>query len=210
MIRQILRDDRGAGAAEFALVLPLLMLLTLGAIDFGRYMWETNEAKKAVQYGVRWAVVTDPVEGAINESFLGKALPGGGNLTQGDLIPESMFGEVVCTNAGCSCTVAPCLSSGSSFNFPAFVSIYDRMELIDPRLKIEELRVIYRGSGLGYAGNPNGPDLSPLVTVAIVDGSGDGTGRDFKPITGMLLFDFNMPNFQSTLTAEDLSGSDSN
>lgn len=47
------RDDRGAAAVEFALVMPLLLVLVFGIIDFGR-MWNmqidlTQAAREAVR-----------------------------------------------------------------------------------------------------------------------------------------------------------------
>ena len=36
-------------------------------------------------------------------------------------------------------------------------------------IEASNLIVEYRGSGLGYAGNPNGMDISPLVTVRLTD-----------------------------------------
>lgn len=203
MTMRILFSDRsGASAAEFALVLPLLMILTLGTIDVGRYMWEANEAKKATQYGARWAVVTDPVEGALlTESYVGKTI-GGVTLTQGDVIPAAGLGEITCTSTACSCTGA-CLTAASSHNSAAFNAIVARMQLMDPRVTPAEVRVRYSGSGLGFAGDPNGADVSPIVTVGI-------TGRQFRPVTAFLLTTVNMPDFRTSLTAEDFSGSDSN
>ena len=55
-MRRLLRDRTGSGAAEFSLVLPLLILLLLGMIDTGRYMWEYNRAEKATQMGARFSV----------------------------------------------------------------------------------------------------------------------------------------------------------
>lgn len=49
--------DRGSALVEFALVSPLLLLVLLGAIDFGRVSYEamalTNGARAGVQYGAQ-------------------------------------------------------------------------------------------------------------------------------------------------------------
>ena len=42
--RHLLRDEGGASAAEFALVLPLLLILLFGTIDVGRYVWSLSQA----------------------------------------------------------------------------------------------------------------------------------------------------------------------
>lgn len=44
-----LRDERGAAALEFALVLPILIMLVMGIIEFSR----AYNAKEALQYAVR-------------------------------------------------------------------------------------------------------------------------------------------------------------
>jgi hypothetical protein len=52
--RRSLKEERGVALAEFALVLPLLMLLLLGMVDFGKAftMWtdETHLANQAARY----------------------------------------------------------------------------------------------------------------------------------------------------------------
>ena len=49
------RRRRGASAVEFAVILPVLMLLVLGAVDFGRfastYIAVTNAARAAAAFG---------------------------------------------------------------------------------------------------------------------------------------------------------------
>ena len=55
-------DRRGAVAVEFALVLPLLMLLVFGIIDFGRAYYTLNQVISAVREGARYAaVLEDPL-----------------------------------------------------------------------------------------------------------------------------------------------------
>jgi Flp pilus assembly protein TadG len=38
MIRRLLQDRSGSSAAEFAMVLPLLLVLLFGLIDTGRFL----------------------------------------------------------------------------------------------------------------------------------------------------------------------------
>ena len=86
------RDERGATAAEFAMVLPLLLLFLLGILDVGRLMWEYNRAEKATQMGVRRAVVTEMVLGDGFEDY-SFALSGG--ILAGNPVPASSFQEAV-------------------------------------------------------------------------------------------------------------------
>lgn len=205
MMSRLLQDRTAASAAEFALVLPLLLLLLLGMIDAGRWLWTYNRGEKAVQMGVRFAVVTDPVTSGLNSSYLGV-----GGLTQGDAIPASDFGKVTCTGGGtvasptvsCSCTTSPCPALGTADN-TAFKNLFDRLRAFMPETAPSNVKVIYSSSGLGYAGNPTEPDLSPLVTLEV-------SGLQFTPISGFLLTSFAMPTFTTSLTAEDEIGADSN
>lgn len=204
-VADLLRDTRGAGAAEFALVVPLLILLIFGVIDGGRYLWEVNRVKKATQMGVRFAVVTNPVEGGLmTESYVGKTVTVGGvtrTLTQGDVIPREALGKITCTVDGCTTTGVGVTTP--SFNSAAFTAIVDRMQLFDGAIGDENVEVIYTGSGLGFAGDPNGSDIAPLVTVSLKD-------MTFTPIASLQLVDFNIPTASSSLTAEDFSGTVSN
>lgn len=201
---RLARDTRAASAAEFALVLPLLLLFLLGMLDVGRLMWTWNRAEKATQMGVRYAVATDMVPaGLATYSF---ATDGG--IPQGDPIPQSSFGGATCTSTGgtasCSCNSgATCPPLGTA-NDTAFDNIVDRMQAFLPELPDNNVTVEYGYSGLGYAGDPNGPDVAPLVSVRIVNMS-------FQPIT-LILFNaaITLPSFSAALTMEDGQGNVSN
>ena len=49
----ISKSDRGAAAVEFALVMPILLALVFGIIDFGRVYFTTSTLSHAAREGVR-------------------------------------------------------------------------------------------------------------------------------------------------------------
>ncbi len=52
----LLRGERGASLLEFALVLPLFMLLLFGAVDFGRAYYLSMEVAGAAQAGAVYGI----------------------------------------------------------------------------------------------------------------------------------------------------------
>ena len=198
---KLVRDQSASTAAEFGLVLPLLLLLLFGIIDTGRWIWTYNQAEKATQMGARFAVVANPITSGVATTYLGV-----GGLTQGDIIPASAFGKITCTDASCTCTTTPCPALGA-FTQQNFRNIVDRMKFFLPGLQYSNVSIEYSSSGLGYAGSPVLPDLSPLVTVKI---GTPATPYQFRPLTILAIRRVNMPPFTTTLSAEDLSGSVSN
>lgn len=196
MNRPLRLDRSGASAAEFALVLPLLLLFLFGIIDAGRYLWEVNKAEKATQVGARMAVVTDVIAGGLaTRNYVGTVV-GGVTLTQGDLIPAAALSTITCDRTTCTPTTG-------TVNTLAFDAIVTRMRNMKRDIAASNVRISYRGSGLGYAGDPNGMEISPLVTVEL-------TGAQFRPITTFLFTTLTLPAFRTTLTAEDSAGSQSN
>ena len=49
------RDRNGAGAAEMALVAPLLLILMFGSFEVGKFFWDEHLVTKAVRDGARFA-----------------------------------------------------------------------------------------------------------------------------------------------------------
>jgi Flp pilus assembly protein TadG len=54
-----LRNERGAALVEFALVVPLLMLMMCATIDFGLAVYTLNNLTAAVREGGRYAATLD-------------------------------------------------------------------------------------------------------------------------------------------------------
>lgn len=197
------RDRNGAGAAEFALILPIFIIFVVGIIDAGRYAYEFNRGEKATQIGVRMAVVTNPL---VNEltgySYTGRTV-GSVVLNQGDRIPADALGTITCASTGCTCASGTCLTGSTlTLNQTNFDALLLRVQQIYPKAAAADLRVDYTGSGLGYAGNPTGMDVAPFVTVRILN----------QTFRSYLLFGatMNFPDFAYTLTMEDGAGTQFN
>ena len=159
-----------------------------------------------LQAGARVAAVTQIIpSGLASKSYVGEVV-GGVTLTQGDVIPASALPTITCSKSGgavsCSCPSCSGLTL-TPYNATGWNSIISQMQNMYPGIADTNVTVEYRGSGVGYAGDPGGMDVSPLVTVRLKQ-------LTFRPITGFLLATMTMPEFATTLTAEDAVGTVSN
>ena len=192
------RDTNGVSTAEFAMVVPVMLLLMLGTIDVGLYAWSINQAEKATQTGARWAVATDMVaSGLVDYSF---AVDGG--IPQGTIVPASAFPGLTCDESSCTC--AGSCNFPTTINSAAFTNIVTRMQDIKADIRSSDVTIDYEYSGLGFSGDPNGPDVAPIVTVKLED-------QTYQPITlAVIGVTLDLPDYRYSLTSEDSEGSFSN
>ena len=85
-------DDRGAAAVEMALVLPILLVLVFGIIDFGFLFNAQVSLTQATREGVRLGAVGEApsvaaMEARMQEAYLGFA---------GDGAPVALGGSAAC------------------------------------------------------------------------------------------------------------------
>lgn len=188
---RIIRDQRGISSVEFAIVCSLFFLIVLGIIDFSRAMWEWNAAAKATQFGVRLAVVSDMVSIKMRD-FSGV----GAGIKAGKTVPLLTTGTetVICNSAGCNGSA----DTTTSFNAAAFAAIVARMQTRYSSIGPENVEIVYEHIGMGFSGNPIGPDIDPAVTVRL-------RNMTFIFVTPGLsgIFNITMPSFAATLTGED-------
>lgn len=185
------RDRRAAAGAEFALLSIVFAGIVLAIIDFNLAMFEYNAAEQACRVGVRYAVMNDIVApGVANWDSVGAGCVSGTSVPLDALSPN----PVVCNSSSCSGTF------GHDPNaYQAIVnemsSVYGRV-LSDPAVNVV---ITYENIGMGFCGNPNGPDIWPLTTVTL-----SGPTHDFvTPLVGALAtIEFTC---EATLTGEDFN-----
>lgn len=89
--------SRGAAAVEFALVLPLLMTLVLGMIEFGFLLFLNSAAAGAAREGARAAAISAQVADAVTvaESSYKDTTSRTGSATVSPAGPACIPGEAV-------------------------------------------------------------------------------------------------------------------
>lgn len=208
-LRKLWFDRSGATMVEATIVMPLLLTLLLGFVDFGYAFYQWNAANKAVQAGARLAQVSTPVPNGLPYETQTQS-----DLTKiGTPVPATTYNYICIANgagtASCSCATGyTCQSPGNgnpNANQAAFDFIYGGsssrpgMQAFLPNLEKSEVRIQYQSSGLGYWTRPDGP--VPTITVSIVNHP-----FQFFFLGGLLGFNnITMPSMLSTVTGEDLN-----
>ena len=203
--RRLIRDERGISCVEFVIVATVFFMLIFGIVDFSRAMWEWNAAAKATQFGARYAVVSDIVSIDYRDfSGLSVGLKAGDDMPLKDSGGNDMIAPIFCSDSdpgaglaiGCGTSLGGLAAAKA--NAVAFLAIVTMMQRHYDRVEAHNVVIEYRHIGLGFAGNPVGPDVDPLVTVKLRD-------MEFNFITPGLagIFTLNLPDFAASLTGED-------
>jgi Flp pilus assembly protein TadG len=61
------RNERGSGVVEFALVLPILAILTVAIMDFSLAMWSQHTLASAARDGARYATIRQATDDEITQ-----------------------------------------------------------------------------------------------------------------------------------------------
>ena len=202
------RDETGAVLVEISILLPIVITILCGSIDFLYAFYQWNAAAKAVQVGARIAAVSDPVAAGLNDLT---------NLVvlNGSVAPRRPMPGFTLT---CDGRVEACTCSGncpgiSAYNAAAMnrlifgrgsssctdATTYYATGMCDilPSITAANVRIVYTQTGLGYAGRPGGP--VPTITVSLQD-----LQFQFFFLSYLLGRNIPIPAMTTTITAEDL------
>lgn len=190
-------DEAGSVLAEFALVLPLFLILLFAVIDFGQIYLHWILAEKATHLAARQAIVRPPLCSGvptINDRAFGTPL---------DLPFGSSCGAAtnLCADRGViTCTGATADSDG--FN----ELITQIRPLLPATVQPEDIRITYTFANLGFLGGP----YVPLVSIEFEDDVDVPFITPLGPLLqafyggGPSLDNPSIPSMRATLPAEDL------
>lgn len=102
------RRSRGQGVAEFALVIPLFLVMLFGIIDLGRVIWANDALANAAREGARYASVTgsskvnpiDSTKDQIKDYTKNFAIAAGTNITV--TVCYSAQANIAANTSGCT------------------------------------------------------------------------------------------------------------
>lgn len=135
-----LAEERASTAVEFAMILPIILLMTLGTIETATVLFEIHKLNDAARRIARAAIIQP-------------AIP---------KISDLQAGAVVCIGQGASVSCG-----GASIAHPAsFASLLAEGRVLVPNLKAENVRLIYEDSGTVQM--VSGEIVTPSVTVELM------------------------------------------
>jgi Flp pilus assembly protein TadG len=202
MFHRFRRDENGSVMVEMTISIVLLLILTLGFVDFGHAYYQWNAAAKAVQVGARLASISDPVATSLTGA--------GPTDTPGAPVEPGDFAAFECTSAGGgTCGGFNANNFSRIFRGDTAITNDDACPDIQgtqrpgmchffPGLLRTNVKVTYSASGLGYQTRPEGP--VPTITVSL-----QNVNFRFFFLDGLMGFtNITMPSMLSTVTGEDM------
>ncbi len=141
--RRLGADRRGVEAIEFAIIAPILVIITVGSLEIGLMVFDYHRAGEATRRGARTAIVNEPIAS----------------------MDDLKSGTINCQGAADVTITCGDAELNGETTFPAIV---DTMQDILPTVTGENINVTYAPSGVGGDAGTAGI-VTPLVTVTLVN-----------------------------------------
>ena len=182
------RREEGASLAEFALITPILLLLTFGILDIGFLMWQFQQGTIASKRAVRIAATRELVTpGAFNDCGPSRAATAVAGTICSSLAFSGSGVWATCKgdgsgDAGCGADVTRVAQEVAKFY---------------PRVTPADITITLSDGGLGFQGLGH---PVPIVTVQF-----ENVDYDYLFIGGLAqLTSFEMPSMTASAAAEDM------
>ncbi len=181
--------EEGAALIEYALIAPMLIMLTFGIAEFSLIFWQWNAAEKATHLGARLAATRGPIMIGVPDCGVATAVRAGTNCRD---VAGSDAWVVICDGA------AP----GASCDPVEMAAIVADMNGIFPRIQLANVIFEFRGVGLGFVGRG-----SPVPAISV---SLQNLTYDYVALAAFVnTASINLPAFRATLIGEDLNSNGS-
>jgi len=201
-LRRFQRNTSGTTLVELAIVMPLLLLLIFGVLEFGRLFWITGVTQKATAIAVRLAAVRPPVCPNVPDVISAVSVSAGGTAPR--------FGTVCRTGGVCAdlgeqvCALNLGTATGQE--------IWGRVAaLMPPGSTAANIRLRYSfDERIGFVGGP----YSPVVTVELINlefqfisplGQLAALAASDATIAASLPNSISLPSMSASLPGEDLA-----
>lgn len=169
-------NTRGAFQIEFALMFPLLLVLSFGVLEFALLAFDYQRVAEATRRAARFVIIN-------------KSIPNTANLLDGAVIQcTSSDGTVECVG-GSPSDDPKTDEQEASVRFQAMLAT---MQKIYPPVQETNVRVIYESTDVGTTDSIGG--IIPLVTVEIIDVQYEFYTGGFIGVTAITL-----PGFRTSI-----------
>ncbi len=140
ILRRFTRSTGGTAAIEFAFILPIVLLLTVGLLEFAIVLFDYHRAGEATRRAIRQALINPPIATL-------------DNIATTDIVCDG--GEtIVCTGGTVESTANTTLNT-----------IIGVMQAIFPDIQKANVRITYSASGLDGPSTPG--IVTPIVTISV-------------------------------------------
>lgn len=181
--------------------MPIVLIVLAAMFEFGALMFQWNMTVKATQIGARLAAVSTPLVGDVAYD----AVMSGdfGTIIEGEPVPPGTP-SISCGADGPACDPPAAMmrlfTGGDGICGEVSENSVIGMCDVAPFLGVENVRVTYQRSGLGYVGRPFGQIST--VTVEVVDQT-----FDFFLLDSLIpaLGNIPIPAHPAAITSEDLN-----
>lgn len=181
---------KGASLAEFALMLPLMLLMTFGMLETGFFVWQVQQGEIAANRAVRLASTrTLLIPGSIADCGPGTPPNAIAGQECSHLAGNDLSEWAVCYGDG---TGSPAGRCG-----PDVAALVTEIQRFYPRAEPENIVISFHGAGLGFQGLGH---PVPIITVKF-----EGVQFRFMALAGLAdLAPITLPDMSASAAAEDL------